>query len=85
VAFCGYDNAVARPSLDGFADDGFRSIGRRRVQQIDAEIEGFLHQGHRLAFAEPGAKPDAAIAAATEPGHAHLQLRLPKRGIVHGL
>ena len=85
MAFGGNDDAVACPSLDGLADDGFRAVGGRRIQEVDAEVERFLHQGHALRLAEAIAQPDAAVAAAAEPGHADPQLRLAERGIVHRL
>src|SRR5262245_15351839 len=77
-------HAVAGASLDGLADDGFGSVGGGRIQQVDTEIERFLHQGHRFCFAEPDPKPDAAVAAAAESGHADFQLRPTERGILHG-
>ena len=77
------DELITRAALDGLADDLLGAVRLGRVDQIDAEVEGFAHQRDGLRSGEAGALADAAVAAAAEPGDADFQAGAAEGGVLH--
>src|SRR5262245_28266512 len=74
---------IALQRCEGAADDALGPIGRRSVDEIDAEIDGFEDETGGLVFRLAGFEAQPAKAAAAEAGHADTQLGAPQSGILH--
>ncbi len=77
-------NAVALHVPQGGADHVLRSVDRRRVDQVDAEVQCLANDADRVIRRLAGAQAKLAETAATQPGDADFKAGAAERGVLHG-
>src|SRR6185437_716691 len=79
------DDALARHRFERPAEHRLGAVGRRRVEQVDAQPDRLVDDADRLGLALPGAEPEAAEPAAAEPGDADPEPGPAERRVVHAI
>lgn len=78
-----HHDLVARHRFERMADHALGAVGRRRVDEIEAELDRLEHQPRRLVLAQAGFQPHPREAAGAEPGDADSQSGAAEGGVVH--
>jgi len=63
--------------------DALGAVGRRGVDEIDTEIDGFEDKTGGLVFRLAGIEAQPAEATGAEAGHADTKLSVAKSGVLH--
>ena len=80
----GDNELIARSSRDCLADNSFGSIGLRRVDKVDAQIDRLSDNSDgTLLRVRVVAQSKAAGAAATKADHAYFESGFPKGCVFH--
>ena len=66
-------------SRDRLAHDPLSTVSVRRVDEVDAQVEGPFHYGYRVRLSGSARLAEAAVAAAAKAGHANAESRTTER------
>ena len=74
---------VARQRLERPPDHALGAVGRRGVDEVDAEIDRLKHQPRRLLLALAGLEPKPREPAGAKAGNADAEAGAAEGGVVH--
>jgi hypothetical protein len=74
---------VALQRCERAADDALSAVRRRRINEIDAEINGFENKTGGLIFRLTGFDAQPTEAAGAKAGHADTHLSAAQSGVLH--
>ena len=77
------EHHVVAATLQRAADDLLGAVDLRGVDEVDAEVEGAVHDRDRLGLGRAVRLTEPAVTTAAQPGDRHLEAGAPQRDLLH--